>query len=78
MSTKLHGAVILGVVALVSVPVLAGLYFDRSLDHRAVDEVQERIYTTACVRYKKASEWERRTAPTFAKLAWCEKYVDRI
>jgi hypothetical protein len=76
--SKAHDVVVLGFFAILSVPIVAGLYFDMDLQRRASAEVEERIYTTACVRYKKADTWSRWTNPGLWKMGWCDKFIDRM
>jgi hypothetical protein len=58
--------------------VIGGFVATSNLHARAADEVNERIYTTACVLYKKADTWDRWTNPRFWKMGWCEDYLDRM
>ncbi len=58
--------------------VVGGLVATSDLHARASNEVNERIYSTACVRYKDASTWDRWTNPGYWKLGWCEDYIDRM
>jgi hypothetical protein len=58
--------------------VVGGLAANSSLQANAVDEVNEKVFRTACVVYKNASTWERWTTPMGWSDRWCEKYLDRM
>lgn len=78
MATNAEGIVVLGFFALISTPIVAGLIATNNLQHRAVVEVQERIFTTACRSYKAATTWERWTTPVYWESGWCDEYLDRM
>ncbi|WP_429819129.1 hypothetical protein [Ensifer sp. B1-9] len=78
MATNAEGVVVLGFFALISTPIVAGMIATNDLQHRAVVEVQERIFVTACTSYKEATTWERWTTPVYWKFGWCEDYLHRM
>ncbi|MGH0214436.1 hypothetical protein NKY66_11030 [Sinorhizobium meliloti] len=78
MANGLQGTVVLGFFALVSAPLVAGGIAMNDLQEKAVIEVNERIFATACIRYKDASTWERWTTPLGWKFGWCDEYLHRM
>lgn len=78
MANTAEGAVVLGFFALISTPIVAGLIATNDLQHRAVVEVQERVFPTACRTYKGMTTWERWTTPLGWEASWCDEYLDRM
>lgn len=62
----------------ITTSVIGGLWAGSNLQDRALIEVQDRSFMTACAPYKEASTWERWTTPMFWSDGWCEKYLDRM
>ncbi|MBY3151218.1 hypothetical protein HFO56_02230 [Rhizobium laguerreae] len=86
--TKLiRGIIALGVIAAagaliafnpIASGVVGGFVANSNLQARAVDEVNERNFQTACVVYKEASTWQRWTTPMGWSDSWCEDYLHRM
>ncbi|RVH69233.1 hypothetical protein CN198_14335 [Sinorhizobium meliloti] len=78
MANGLEGAVVLGFFALVATPFVAGGIAMNDLQERAVVEVRERIFPTACHTYKGLTTWERWTTPLGWQDGWCDEYLERM
>ena len=70
---------VLGFFVVVLGPVIGGGYIaNRNLQNRAVAEVREQIYPTACAYYKGMTTWQRWTTPLGWQDGWCDDYLDRM
>lgn len=78
MTFKPESAVVLVFFALLSMPVVAGIYHTEAVRNTSASEVQDRIYATTCGRYKDMTTWDRWTTSTGWKMGWCGKYLDRM
>lgn len=78
MANGLHRLAVVGTLALVSAPVLAGVVVSQAFWNEGRDAVREDVFATSCVQYKAASKLERWTTYYGWKMGWCEDYLDRV
>lgn len=75
MATRL---LMIGVLALIAAPVLAGVVVTHGFWNEGRDEAREKVYATSCIQYKEASQWTRWTTYYGWKMGWCEAYLHRV
>jgi len=78
MSDSANATVVLGFLAIISTPVLAGGYYIHQLQQKAVVESQDLTFRSSCKSYKEMTTWDRWSTSKGWRESWCNDYLDRM